>query len=243
MTILVAVGLVIALAVPAEALLVQVNGQTRFKDTFENDTLGVAPPDNPQEGSWSLAGGTTAGRATNAASPGPFVGSQYMLIPGGGAFHRTKANLTLTANAGATVNVAYMMYIPSGQNNSFSTGFNLIDDAGSLFGVFSHSTNLNIQDIKSNAQFGPGFTLDEWQRVDVDYVVNAAQSTYDVTLTNSHGVNMYTLQANANSGKLAGIGLVTADTSSIVHYVDVIPEPATMSLLALGALMNLRRRR
>lgn len=78
--ILVAIGLVMSLAVPAQALIVEnTAGQKVFLDDFENGTVGSAPTlTSPQIGSWTSTPSALVRDVSTA--PGPFEGAQFLQV-------------------------------------------------------------------------------------------------------------------------------------------------------------------
>jgi len=60
--------------------------------------------------------------------------------------------------------------------------------------------------------------------------------------TATEGV-LYLMQSDYDAFNTAGGGRLAAWDAEIGHHVQIVPEPATLSLLSLGGLAMLRRRR
>lgn len=82
---------------------------------------------------------------------------------------------------------------------------------------------------------------DDWNVVEIDYVLGS-----DTVTATLNGVEQTKTNISATRIELASIAWEHAGGSGIgSHFLvdNSIPEPATISLLALGGLMMLRRRR
>ena len=111
--------------------------------------------------------------------------------------------------------------------------------------------------LKSNGDVIGGFGF-LWSRPVIGTVVNPTQRWVNVTLSFTVGSGTAVATVDGQSFNLSGTGLTaltdidftsdyinTAASAGFVHFDDftVVPEPATMTVLALGALAALRRRK
>lgn len=111
--------------------------------------------------------------------------------------------------------------------------------------------------LKSNGEVIGGFGS-LWSRPVIGTVANPTQRWVNLTLTFDVGAGTAVATVDGQSFNLTGTGLTsftdmdlisdyinTGTSSGFVHFDDfeVVPEPATMTVLALGALAALRRRK
>ncbi|MBN2270775.1 MAG: PEP-CTERM sorting domain-containing protein, partial [Sedimentisphaerales bacterium] len=136
-----------------------------------------------------------------------------------------------------------MQYIPDGSHGqSFLILLNQYDDGGPYDWSVQLNCDLDAGQIVSD--FGGGASLPiiwgEWVELKcvIDLVGNTVDEYYDGTLLSSHQWD------DTWNGTFQCIDLF-ANGASPVYYDDisVVPEPATLSLLCLGGLTLIRKRR
>ena len=169
---LVTIATMLALAVPAQAVLVQnlTSGQTVFKDTFEDATGVPTTTLAPQKGTWAGSGGV----ATNNVSPGPFgEGTQYYTTQ-----YQTirQATLSSVQNSG-TVKFSTKLYSPTHPNFQWIFQFN---DSGGSPGPEITVKNNRVQKSAAGGEFNLFVTDAKWETVAIEYVLGASQMTVSV---------------------------------------------------------------
>ncbi len=111
--------------------------------------------------------------------------------------------------------------------------------------------------LKSNGEVIGGFGA-LWERPVIGSVANPTQRWVNLTLSFNVGAGTAVATVDGQSFNLTGTGLTSftdmdfvtdwinsVNSAGFVHFDDfeVVPEPATMTVLALGALAALRRRK
>lgn len=254
MRMVVALAVVAAMGVtlagtPAQALLVKNDGNTIFDSGgFEGETAGFNPT-NATVGSWSslfvnTGGlGTTAFITNDAGSPGPGTDTNYFTVNKTGLPNNTAiaAQFTGTATTG-TVTLEWMHYVDSSSTSGIQlytmTESHVPGTATGFHSFFTFGGNGNIlHDTGSQEGVLP---LDQWFDVEMTYTVGNPH--VDIAINGGAPLNIAISSAMSGFAELCfrdggGGGNVW------VGHMDSIPEPASLSLVALGGLMMLRRRR
>ena len=145
--------------------------------------------------------------------------------------------------AGGVLEMSVMQYIPSGSTgNSFFLLLNTYNDGGPY--DWSVQLNCDLAGGVITSDFGAGATAnivyDQWVKVkfDIDLDGNTIDEYYNGTLLATH---QWDDTGNATLGCID----LFANNASAIYYDDVtiVPEPATLSLLCLGGLALIRRRK
>ena len=145
--------------------------------------------------------------------------------------------------AGGTWELSAMQYIPDGTNGTtYFLLLNTYNDGGPYDWSVQLSYNLDTGIITSD--FGGGATApiayEQWVELkfDIDLDNDTVREYYNGTLLSSHEWD------DNDHGTLGCIDLFGNNASS-VYYDDItiVPEPATVSLLCLGGLALIRRRK
>jgi hypothetical protein len=254
-----AMGVMLA-GTPAQALLVKNDGNTIFDSGgFENDVAGFAPA-AASSGTWEWAAinyGASFNVSTDA-SPGPNEGSQYLTVdktslPNSGYI---RANFASAATTGS-VNMQWKTYVDSTAGVS-GTNYYICGPGtgtgGAKFFFTMGADGVLTSDINGTGSGIPDVVpVDKWITAEFDYVLGADSFdlTLDGTTTNVSLDGPKVHEAGNFDGKISNFaGLLIRDgggSSTFKSHIDsiggVIPEPASLSLLGLGGLMLLRRRR
>jgi len=240
---------------PAQALLVRNDGTTLFDSRgFENPEVVGFKPSAAGPGTWSdlfvNTGdiGSTTFLVNDAASPGPGSGAQYMTVNKTGLPNNTAiaAEFSSIATTG-TVTIDWKTYVDSSSTSGVQY-YTMTEThvPGSATGFSSFFTLQGSGDFLSDTQNPPAdefqgiIPTDRW--IDVNFEYTLGTTAFDITFDGgtTHNVAI-------NSAMNAFAELVIRDGGGggnvWVAHIDAIPEPASLSLLTLGGLMILRRRR
>ena len=256
---------VVALFSPAaQAMLVKVNDVVVFQDSYEDGTLGELPAaDDPQIGTWVELPANTYSISDND----PKYGAQCLAQVGSG---RTRlGSPSLGAVDGDTVafefaiksNTEWPVLVlrdtfnegeyPAGMgsliftgNEPYSWGGGGWSDAGAVFMQVESPYNVGNGMVWTNAH-----TVGEWNEIVATHVVGTRTLSVSVNGGAAHDFTLLN-QGVYNAGTQYEY---TAESLDFFHirngsnytdaYWDAIPEPATLSLLALGGLALIRRKR
>ena len=229
---LLAVG---ALAAGANAFMIS-NGPTTLFDAggFEGDSIGL-PPSSASPGTWSTDSHAGQHPVVNDLSPGPFEGSNYLKLagPATGTFIRAD----YAPQTSGTLRVETMAYVDSssGVGNQFyfcepgtgtggakfyfslSGAGDLIADEGNVLGAVPTNT---------------------WIPVVFEYALGA--SDFDITIDGTMHNRDIGGRASSNLG---GILIRHGGGGTNLSYLDAVPEPGTLGVVAIGAVLTLLRRR
>ena len=232
-----------AWASSAQAVLVTDNGAVVFADGFE----GVTPTgldDDPiaSIGSWSNnEDPITEVQVITGGSPGAAIRSNYLKVDRAvaiGAFSPIAIGNAVHAEA--------MVYIPEVADGTFVMR---IDDANgdTILNAFPNGTGPGGQNVFGfappfqNIDLGIDFTLNKWQRWEMDFTSGQAAGT-DWTLT-IDGVSVFNPIQNNKIPARITFQAAPAPSNPALFYLDgVVPEPTSVSLLGIGGLMLFRRR-
>lgn len=245
-----------AQAIPAQATTVR-NGETMiFVDRFESpDSYPGNQPgvDNGMlPGSWAagnLAGALVREQAYNEETPNAFEGTQIMgqfstgVTGGPGADYGAWASFD-TQTSGTIVFDTEIYLWPTASNDRMYGIFEL-EDGG--HGNRAYAVAIQ-KDNNGNMKIWDDFTggsslstltplVSQWQRLTIAYELG----TTDLTVT-LDGVSQ-TINGIGSGGISNATHLDIRGGNQHFFYLDAVPEPGTLSLLALGGLMFLRRRR
>ncbi len=248
-----------ALAVPAQATIVR-NGTTNiFVDTYEGPN-GVNPNQPTADngalpGDWAngnLGGFLVREQGWNVETPNPaaegtqVVGQFSTGVTGGpGADLGAWASFS-TQNSG-TIVVDTMIYLwPTASNDRTYGVFELenVDHSGRAYAILI--TKLANGDMRISDDFSGGGSLPtlspllqpgQWQRLMIEYELGSTDLTVTLDGTSE------TINNIGSGGISAATHLDIRGANQQFFYLDAVPEPGTLSLLALGGLMILRRSR
>lgn len=234
LTILLAVFALAALAVPAQAVLVEANGTDVFYDDFEGPASSNPPDNGAYPGSWTQTDFVQVRDQAN--SPGnrpPKEGLKLAYYNGGYSQGYSAATFSTPVTNGQAMHFEVALWDTNPVNYAMS--IRLYNLAGDLFKQF-----YNENGYVGAAVAGDGFkTLfwvnDDWNIFEVDYVVGSTDLTVTLNgLSETKTVAAYT--------DIAEIRFQMAGNPGY-YLIDAVPEPATMLILALGAGLSLLRRR
>lgn len=239
MLLLVLTGVLIVTGV-AQAMLVTHNTAAVFEDDFEADTLNVAP-NNPAIGSWATeAYGNSQIVVTDAAVPGSIEGDKYLKLYDDGTCN-THAKFTDQTITAGTLRIEYMSYIPEDDSSAV---FALTQDTsgiglnGALFWVVASSGNtVGSYDGSTVNDTGVDWIIGAWQKWVFDVNLDTGKFTVSVGGSTSSELDLWRPDNIAKNFVFRG------GKSGETFYVDAIPEPATISILALAGLGILRRKK
>jgi len=265
-TVMLVLGVVAFVCQPAGAVLIRhsVDGQL-VDETWESYNAGETPVGTFEAmgssvGSWQVLD-------QNSPGPGAYQGDKYLQVTGGAGGQFIGGSWFdgdhIAYDAG-TLHFEWMMYVHS---DFGSGGRRYINTAGT--GVAAGATYwLDFGDGSSAPwpsiyyewydggwhfdDTGLDIVPDTWQHWEVDLNVDGAPGdwwavlTLDGTATGPLETEASFFEGSMGQTSVAFFDLVNAvggSSADTVLYFDAIPEPATIGLLALGALGLLRRRK
>ena len=244
-TALLGLAVVVAMAVPAHAVVVTntTTGQTIFNDNgFENEGLGTVTP-TATVGTWSTAGPPNPGSVVNDDPPGGFKSSQFYRMNTGTASNTRVLHAVFDPAplAGQTIRAVYMMRFLTDvkydssygfARNLTNSGYHLTQAADKGTGILDPFGGAGAPDGSISRGAGGG-----WHKMTWEYTANVGNATLQV----DDGPVLPWTGAAPNIP--VSLHWTTAEDSVKDFGIDAFPEPATLSLLGLGGLMILRRRR
>lgn len=253
------------------ATVITRNGVTVLSDNYDldgaggNDLVGNNPI--ADAGSWTVTGKDVT--VTDAASPGPNQGSGYLQINNDGTANgdgRLAHELVAPAsNNGDSVRIITRAYVPSTSNGSADYQFGgytgapftggiagaafitALWEPGNLVGAQPPGTSAQIRgyDGSTYATASSTFvTYDTWQTWDITYTVGATPSLVWLVDGVGGSLAINSLRSTNTLGAFGAFANGSANTKPIFFdAVNPVPEPAGLSLVALGATALVRRRR
>ena len=202
-----------------------------------------ADPDNPSAGTWSVTEGNTGlVQVTDYGTPGAFEGDNYLRI------HRTTesgapdAELRVAEQATTNDAIHFEAMINHPVNN-ISGALVLLygNDSNSVEQIlvtlyFKSDGKIHSYNGSSWDNTNISYTANAWEELEMDWLVGADtfSLTYDGTTASNLAVR------NTNVGSFTSVFFTNGIST---FYLDAIPEPATISLLVLGGIGILVRRR
>ncbi len=261
------VGLVAAVvclaSMNAQAVLVRdggINGTTLFYDDFEDSVN--ASTSVPEIGTWTVSAGADQMLDQNVGFPGPNPSSgglgwgDYPNINGN---PRARANLTSPITG--TAYAAAALFIGEGEPASERFGWRMrfetaaggeavditFERIGDGFGGFLPTTK-QIQERSEGgggAENVPGFTfeLGDWVVVETQYTVGTTVADIWVQNGTTGGPRVHHVVSVLGTNDPITRLTIGNGGSFTSIFIDDIPEPASLSLLALGLVAIARRRR
>lgn len=244
-------------AQPAQATVITKNGSTTIvSDTYEApDTPGS--PVSADSGSWDASNGNylfyqrEIADVTNAGSPGAYSGTQYAVV--GAALGNGHLTASTSLANGNTLKFDSMVYYPSisaGVDYPFQfmvIGAPAIDGntlllANRLLDFYRLANgNWGVSGGAQNIAGPATFAADTWQHWVLDYTVGAANATLTIDGASIQIPATNTTLQGSNGIIAIASNYSTAETTRPI-YLDSVPEPASLSLVALGGLAMIRRR-
>ncbi|MCC7086184.1 MAG: hypothetical protein IT427_14370 [Pirellulales bacterium] len=204
-------------------------------DGFEDDTVGT-PPNAPAIGVWTNHAVNGSLAVTNAAVPGPYDGSQYLMFArpagtGSSTDPSTTAEFS-TVPLGEALHASFAFQYQSTGKSSVS--FTLLDATTPLVNIYAEPDygaanfyTLNgsfVGQVNSSLAVTPG----QWQTIGIDYTAGSADLTLTVNGTSE------VLTGAVTGGAPDRIRFATA-ASNTTYYIDaVVPEPASFMLAIVG---------
>ncbi|NLF07539.1 MAG: PEP-CTERM sorting domain-containing protein [Pirellulaceae bacterium] len=247
-------------AAPATAEVINVDtGEILFYDNFESQPAGnvshAAYPDvlnAVPTGSGIIGGGSyyfsqmTGGSPvlTNIQVTDYVSGTDYPAAPEGdnclrlsrydGGSTEVRQLFAADQAVGTHIHVAEMVYISYAQNYIGGLGlFNKAGDARVLTMTAVVSGNrIQYYDGAFKYVTGLNWTLNKWQKWEIDYVVGSGTCTLSIDGTSVSGDFLFS--DSALPGSLSLSGGSTDRTPTYFDEVRTIPEPSTLALLACG---------
>ena len=211
-----------------------------FYDDFESASVDGYPDNGAYPGHWTAykeGGGQTAIQIKT----GPvFEGQQSLRQAAGSLLEypvcKVFANFASQATPGDAIHVEFMYYTPGTHN-----GKDLmlrVEGTGGSAGFYMWDNQTVVVDLNT-VDTGLRMNVGAWNKCEVDFTLGS--STYDVTINGTTA-----------SGRAAGSAITDVDNTQFrllyrysEYYIDAsrVPEPMTLSLLAVGAVMAIFRRR
>ena len=206
---------------------------TTFSTAAAPDTSGDYDPDAATTGSWSTSEATADKvQVTNYGTPGAFEGSKYLRITA----TSTHAYLAFSADQ-TTGTLHFETMVNTGQtnlNSSTAVGFQNSSSAWGPFVQFMSGGKIQYYASSAYHDSGLTYTADVWKKLEIDWTIGS--STFDLTYDGT------TVTGLATRGTAASMDRIRLSGNGLSHF-DAVPEPATMSLLGIGGLLALVRRR
>ena len=204
-----------------------------------------APPMSPLELPIDLTGGIT--HAFGTAGPGGPTSATDRLVANYGSFTTDLGSLSaITWQDTAPGGAKYVVSLPAGKTAKFEIGLDFVNAAGPWGATESHSRTFSFLGVEGIAPvptsimaygrtsgnqivFGALFDVPgSFSFTGFDLNIDGPFSSGgELRFTNSHSAIEFTCEIDTDPGQ----------------FVTVIPEPATVSLLCLGGLALLRRKR
>ena len=232
-----AVVLVAALAVPAQAVIIHRADwsgnitSTRFFDDFEDGAHNSYSAANI--GAWSGAPkvSTIQEGGTLLSFSGDKFGSQNPNMQNDLVFPQINSGIfkfSTMINIKNAYENGYEFLIELRDSGGGAAGLQLTRTAGDIFRAHNGATGLNLQGT---------FNHNTWHRIDIVYPIGSGSMEIGL-----NGVFTSMLTKAGTLGDIAAIRFKNTSNNSR-WYVDDIPEPSTVGLMAIGCLAMLRRRR
>jgi hypothetical protein len=230
-------------------------------DDFEGPDLGERWSHGALQWDGWPSGGDPSGyyvfnTETVNAAPGPVEGAKY------GKYVRVTPDAPVVAGFAAqtpnpsttrTLSLDFMAYIPAGETSNEMTvvlGDGILwppNRVGWMAGLTGRENEVIFQPLDySGVRPTCGtFVRGQWQRWQIDYWQHLSGDSYQVTIDDvSDGVHL--VSAGGGPSTIGGAGFSTlgfyGGFDGAEFYLDA-PEPATLGVLVLGALVGLLRRR
>ena len=241
-----AMGFLAVMTASAQAVTVRNTtlGTTLFNSSgFENDTVGTAPSQS-SPGNWT-SGIPPYDEVMTGGSPGAFEGDNYLSTLRTNSSGNPQAVFANQTVLGDNIHVEYMLYMPVAGHDA-----SVILNGGTQYwrglsrmATWDNAGNFAHYDGSGYNWTMDAYPLDQWFKAEIDYTIGS--STYQVTLDGT---------AMPPSTALDGIGTPGGGdfaATSVGHngsdpdhfYLDAVPEPTSLLLLACGGLGLIAQRR
>jgi len=214
---------------------------------FEGDTPNANPAD-ASPGSYQYV--ATKDLVRDAAAPGAYTGTQYLETSrdASGSGH-ARFIYSVEPSVGDTVRAEFMLYSETGDNRiNWGAGTPPTDLAttyrGSVrinaSGTFMYINPTTPQTGAWTVASSTTITRGVWQHWIMEYTVGSGQ--FSVSIDGSTP-EVFPTMTTADAGSYTRFFSI-ANAGNGKFYIDsvLIPEPASLSLLALGGLLMMRRR-
>ena len=223
---------------------------TLFFDDLEE---AVGTPMAAEIGSWGISNTEMITGAVVGGPPGAALGSTYaQRWRGAGAPTQAptmdggqEAILTEAVSTGL-LHVEFMYWMnPHKQSlgvidNNLGNGAPPIDGVAYILCHDAHSTTMFRDERGPGAGGNTGALINygQWNKMEIDIDLDAGTNEVSV-----NGVSGGTYNNLAGPGATVARVLWRSEGTGFGHFIDAVPEPASMTLLSLGGLLALLRRR
>lgn len=210
-----------------------------FQDDFESDT--------PQVGTYTERTGTTI---VHGGTPGPYAGSGYAEFAVG-VLRVALGDSSIDA-VGDKFHFQCMVYTPASYSGEEAwqqfVGF---DNSGTTTGVdhspihtmLDASGYINYYDGSAWVQSSAQVSYGEWQKWEVDYELGSGVWSMLIDGVGDTAMGLNSRSADEGIGSFVFFTNMASVGNPMFLDSEVVPEPATLGLISLGAVALVRRRK
>lgn len=220
-------------ACPSYGTTITADGVLQFYDNFEGTSVGSAPDNGANPGSWGVDQG---GGSISVVAGEPAEGLKYLHVNRtNGADLTADAYLADRQGGSAAIHAEWMMYVPASvsyqacillqdSDGAIRTGL-LVGQNGTGDVKYLTTPNSPVWNLSSVT-----YTPDTWQKWTLDYTVGVSNCSFSVAGSSATVASFSTGEV----GRLRFAG----NPNGSSYYIDAVPtpEPATIGLLVTGAL-------